>query len=147
MSEDPDIGFLFRDKFIPSYKNHQNIKRQTVRSKLLAPIEEIPGNFPCGSKRCLTCPVLCAEPSITGPCGSFEIKRSFTCTDRCVIYVIVCTKCNVLYVGETSRSLRERKNDHSSDIRCKHARRPLRTKLNIFVHLLMILLSERSIPF
>ena len=35
------------------------------------------------------------------------------------MYVIVCTKCDVLYVGETGRSLRERKNDHFSDIRLK----------------------------
>ena len=119
LSQDPSIGFIFRDKFISAFKNHQNIKQQTVRSKLPAHIEEIPGNFPCGSGRCLTCSVLCAEPVITGPCGSFSITKSFSCTSTCVVYVIVCTKCDVLYVGETGRSLRERKNDHFSDIRCK----------------------------
>ena len=119
LSQDPEIGFIFRDKFISAFKNHQNIKQQTVRSKLPAPIEEIPGNFPCGSRRCLTCSVLCAEPVISGPCGSFSITKSFTCTSTCVVYVIVCTKCDILYVGETSRSLRDRKNDHFSDIKCK----------------------------
>ena len=122
LSQDPDIGFLFRDKFISSYKNHQNIKRQTVRSKLSSSVEEIPGNFPCGSRRCLTCQVLCGEPVVTGPCGSFEIKRSFTCASSCVVYVITCLKCDVLYVGETCRSLRDRKNDHFSDIRCKRTK-------------------------
>ena len=118
LSQDPDIGFLFRDKFISAYKNHKNIKQLTVRSKLPSLIEEIPGNFPCGSNRCLTCPVLCAEPVISGPCGDFDIKHSFSCTSSCVIYVISCTKCDVLYVGETGRTLRERKNGHFSDIRC-----------------------------
>ena len=123
LSQDPDIGFLFRDKFISSYKNHQNIKRQTVRSKLSSSIEEIPGNFPCGSNKCLTCQVLCGEPVITGPCGSFEIKRSFTCVSSCVIYVVTCLKCDVLYVGETSMTLRNRKNGHFSDIRCKRVKK------------------------
>ena len=62
------------------------------------------------------------EPVITGPCGSFEIKRSFTCVSSCVVYVITCLKCDVLYVGETCRSLRDRKNDHFSDIRCKRTK-------------------------
>ena len=66
-----------------------------------------------------TCSVLCVEPVISGPCGSFSITKSFTCTSTCVVYVIVCTKCDIMYVGETSRSLRDRKNDHFSDIKCK----------------------------
>ena len=117
LSQDPDIGFLFKDKFISAYKNHMNIKRQTVRSKLPSVIEEIPGNFPCGSNRCLCCKVLCSEPVVSGPCGSFTIQRSFSCTSACVVYVIMCTKCDVIYVGETGRTLRDRKNDHFSDIR------------------------------
>ena len=68
---------------------------------------------------CHCCRVLCAEPVITGPCGSFNIQRSFTCISTCVVYVITCTKCNILYVGETSLTLRKRKNNHFSDIRCK----------------------------
>ena len=118
LSQDPDIGFWFKYKFISSYKNHRNIKQHAVRSKLPSVIEEIPGNFPCGSNRCLCCRVLCSEPVISGLCGSFTIRRSFSCTDACVVYVIVCTKCDILYVGETGRTLRDRKNDHFSDIRC-----------------------------
>ena len=94
------------------------IQAAKVGENTIDSIEEIPGNFPCGSNRCLTCPVLCAEPVISGPCGDFDIKHSFSCTSSCVIYVISCTKCDVLYVGETGRTLRERKNGHFSDIRC-----------------------------
>ena len=43
LSQDPDIGFLFKDKFLSAYKNHHNIKQHTVRSKLPSVIEEIPG--------------------------------------------------------------------------------------------------------
>ena len=42
---------------------------------------------------------------------------SFSCTNRNVIYVIHCSKCDMLYIGETGRTLRDRKNGHMSDIR------------------------------
>ena len=122
LAQDPDIGFIFKDQFLTSYKNCPNIKERVIRSKLPAVLDEIPGNFPCGVTRCKTCDVLCGDPLVVGPCGEFQIKSSFTCTDINVIYVITCTKCNLLYIGETGMTLRKRKNKHVSDIRCKNTK-------------------------
>ena len=119
LTQDPDIGFLFKDNFVTALKNDKNVKQLVVRSKLPADSDEIPGNFPCGNSRCKTCDCLSSEPLVSGPNGSFMVRKSFTCTDRGVIYAIQCLKCNVLYIGETGRTLRDRKNNHFSDIRCK----------------------------
>ena len=119
LAQDPDIGFIFKDQILTSYKNCPNIKERVIRSKLPSVLDEIPGNFPCGKSRCLTCDVLCGDSIVVGPCGEFNIKSSFTCSDTNVIYAINCLKCDLLYIGETGLTMRKRKNKHISDINCK----------------------------
>lgn len=68
----------------------------------------------------------------------FPIKENFNCSSRDVIYVISCTKCHVLYVGQTSMMLKERLNNHRSDIKlrkstavAKHFNEPNHSILNL----------------
>jgi len=39
------------------------------------------------------------------------------CNSANIIYLVNCTKCNKLYVGETKRQLKDRLNNHRSDIK------------------------------
>jgi len=41
------------------------------------------------------------------------------CSSSNIIYLITCTKCHKQYVGETSRKLKDRLNDHKSHICAK----------------------------
>jgi len=49
----------------------------------------------------------------------FTIDCSFDCNSKDVIYVISCLKCNKLYVGQTARMVKDRLNNHRSDIKLK----------------------------
>ena len=122
LAQDPDIGLIFKNQIMYSYKNCPNVRQRVIRAKLPSVNDEIPGNFPCGKSRCKTCDVLCGDSLVVGPYGEFEIRSSFTCSDVNVIYAITCTKCNLLYIGETGMTMRERKNKHISDIRCSRTR-------------------------
>ena len=42
----------------------------------------------------------------------FHIQHHFTCPSVCVIYSIICTKCSILYIGETCRQLNTRFGEH-----------------------------------
>ena len=46
----------------------------------------------------------------------FEIKSHITCETSNVIYMIQCTKCNLQYIGETKRRLKDRFNEHRRPI-------------------------------
>ena len=51
--------------------------------------------------------------SITRPNNqTFVIKNSFTCTTTNVVYAISCTKCNLIYIGETKRKIADRFWEH-----------------------------------
>ena len=48
---------------------------------------------------------------------SYDINDTFNCNSKDVIYLINCNRCNALYIGQTGRKLKERLNNHRSDIR------------------------------
>ena len=47
---------------------------------------------------------------------SFKIKSHITCETFNVIYMIQCTKCNLQYIGETKRRLKDRFYEHRRPI-------------------------------
>ena len=77
------------------------------------------GMFPCPKPRCLTCPYA----NFTNVFNdfksflSFPILHNLSCNSSCVIYIIECSHCHKRYVGQTSRTLRERILKHLSCIR------------------------------
>ena len=75
----------------------------------------------CDGPRCKCCKHLFTGSSFSSSDGQtfFPIKANFNCSSRNIIYLISCTKCHALYVGQTSMMLKERLNNHRSDIKLK----------------------------
>ena len=71
--------------------------------------------------RCQACKVHANSPKntifSTTKKINIKINQKLSCDSKNIIYVITCKKCNVQYVGETSRNLRERLTDHRSNIK------------------------------
>ena len=133
LTEDENVGPIFADNtIITAYKRTSNLKDLLVHSRI--PQEVIPGTFPCGRTRCVTCPHILNTTEIVGPRGSIEIKESFSCTSKHVIYIIVCRKCGELYVGETGRMLAERFREHLGDIRHARPNKEVATHFNLPGH-------------
>ena len=117
LQRDADIGNLFENNIVTAFSNHKNLKSILVRSKLFS--SEIPGTFTCGEPRCKMCDFVTSATTFTGPTGSFQVRKSFTCTSTGVVYCILCTKCGDLYIGETGRAFKNRIYEHLRDIRAK----------------------------
>ena len=73
----------------------------------------------CAYFLCRTCDHTNQSSTISGPKTTFEIHQSFTCASVCLIYCIVCTKCNILYIGETCRQLNARFGEHLRSVENK----------------------------
>ena len=76
------------------------------------------------------CPVPCgvckfAKPTrrVVSPYNkaSFFIMHRFTCHSVNIIYLIACTNCHMMYVGQTARPLRTRIFEHIRNILTKHS--------------------------
>jgi GIY-YIG catalytic domain len=75
----------------------------------------------CGHPLCKCCDCLLETSTITSTDGhrSFAINDHLSCNSTNVIYVIRCSRCHKLYVGQTQRMLKDRLNNHRSDITLK----------------------------
>ncbi len=63
---------------------------------------------------------------------SFNIKSHFMCSSSFVIYCIICTKCGMLYIGETYRQINNRVGKHLRNVRNKiHQREEHQTDADI----------------
>ena len=47
------------------------------------------------------------------------LKENLNCQSERIVYAIKCSNCKAMYVGETSRKLRERFTEHRSNINTK----------------------------
>lgn len=71
----------------------------------------------CGKKNCKTCPFLTETNTILNTKNKLvPLKENLDCRTEGVIYAIRCTNCDLLYVGQTSRTLHDRLTEHRSNI-------------------------------
>lgn len=136
-NEKPNIIFK-RGTTIQQYLNcKQNMTTVTDLDKeltntLVALFSEnynAPYSGPCGSTRCLCCIHMIKTHTYNNSNNSkvFTIPENFNCSSSEVIYQIKCNLCHKLYVGHTKRTVRDRLNNHISDIK-------LNKKTTISIH-------------
>lgn len=115
VAKDPRLSQILPDHPTAAYRRPRNLRDLLVSARLpstnLAP-PTTPGTFPCNVKKCLTCKHVAAVQEIKGKKGKRRIHHRFDCRSKCVIYAIFCAKCNIIYIGETKRMLRERFREH-----------------------------------
>ncbi|CAJ0949676.1 unnamed protein product [Ranitomeya imitator] len=123
----------FQNPFLPSFKHPLNLKDSLVRADVgsckASPRQQFlqnprTGTFPC--LNCAQCHNVLKDSSFHHPRSgkTFRIPGYFTCASSWVIYLIKCP-CGLLYVGETTRSIRDRISKHKSTIRCKNLLLPI----------------------
>ncbi|XP_041440147.1 uncharacterized protein LOC121400651 [Xenopus laevis] len=122
LSTDQKYGHLFKSPPIFSYRRGRNvgelIKRKPPPSKgsrnLLG--SQSNGTFPC--RNCSHCNAITPGSSVTHPhLGTkHDIKGFFTCDTKDVVYCLKCP-CGLTYIGQTSRAIKLRLNEHKSNIR------------------------------
>ncbi len=106
---------MFDNNILTSYKNDKNLAKYVISSHL--PEDEIPVTFPCGRSRCKPCNHILNTDTEVGPSGSVDIKKSFQCTTKGIIYCVKCSRCGDLFIGETGRILEDRFREHLANIR------------------------------
>ena len=73
----------------------------------------------CNENRCKCCKhITCTSVFYnTQKTCEYQINDNFNCNSKNVIYIIICKHCHKMYVGQTSRKLKERLTNHRSDIK------------------------------
>ncbi|KAI8781018.1 E3 ubiquitin-protein ligase XIAP X8 [Biomphalaria glabrata] len=98
------------------FRRDQNLQDILVHTKLHN-ISSEPGTWPCKRRNCQTCKHTLATPTVTCPKMTIKISGKFNCNSRGVIYAIICSRCQMVYIGNTGRTLKTRLQEHLRDIR------------------------------
>ena len=72
------------------------------------------GSYRCG-KNCATCPYISdglTNYTFFSTGETRPIKSNLTCETKNLIYMVQCNRCNLQYIGETKRRLKDRFNEH-----------------------------------
>ena len=132
LESDTNTSRIFNARPLFSYKRDRNLRSFLVKGVL--PSDKEPGTFRCSRNRCNTCPYIVSHTSIAGPKSSVRITDHFQCTTSNVIYCIKCSRCNLLYVGETGRRLGDRIREHLHDVRTNDQTKPVSRHFNLPNH-------------
>lgn len=120
-------------QIVTAFKKHKNLKDILVRSHLTNTDDFEGFTIKCNNTRCNTCKFHFVESktfrSSRNLKAVFKIQHKLYCHSENVVYLITCAHCQLQYVGETSRSLRDRVNDHRSAIKLKKET-PIATHFN-----------------
>ena len=118
LQEDPDLKDTFKKPPLAAFKRDKNLGDHLIRSVYHpVPRRLPPGNSKCHKPGCKTCPFICTFTIFQGPSGQqFEIKSHFTCQSTDLVYILSCSLCHKMYVGETYRTLNERFKEHRNSI-------------------------------
>lgn len=133
---------LFPDhKLISAYTISPNLKKLLVRTEFSTGNKTIhkplKGYFyRCTSTNCVTCRFYTSDTNTFTSSANkqtFTIENKVSCTTQNIIYLITCKKCHIQYVGETSRSLKDRLYNHISCIKNK-IDNPIGSHFNLHNH-------------
>jgi hypothetical protein len=135
LQRDSSTQHVFTDPPVTAFRKDRNLSNHLVRASHPNPSNQNisqAGTYSCTRKRCNTCPYVTNANflQIHGPSGNFNITDHFTCTSKNVVYIIICSRCNVLYVGETMRRLADRFTEHLRSIRCNFEGFPVARHFN-----------------
>ena len=90
----------------------RKIKRDTIFG-----MNPTGGSKKCNNKRCKTCTHISETNMIYDKNNNpIPLNKNLNCQSKDVIYVIECSQCGIRYVGETTQKLKDRINQHRSDI-------------------------------
>ena len=107
-----------------AFRRSSNLRDLLVSAKLSSnstnPHPQLPfGSFRCG-KNCATCPYTShglTNYTFFSTGQTHPIKSNLTCETKNLIYMIQCrNRCNLQYIGETNRRLKDRFNEHRRTI-------------------------------
>ena len=102
----------------------------TLQSFLAKESPSLSGTFPCGVPQCKTCKFIDSSTVISAPKSTYNIQGKFTCTSTHIIYCISCSRCGMLYIGETKRQLRKRFGEHRRTVSANDANQSVARHFN-----------------
>ncbi|XP_059827357.1 divergent protein kinase domain 1C isoform X2 [Hypanus sabinus] len=131
LQQDPTTKYIFPSLPLSAFCRDRSLRDYLVHTSL--PTELPPGIYPC-KRKCYTCLHTSPLTTIPGPRQSFQVRQHFTCESAGVVYCILCSRCGLLYIGETRCRLGDRFVKHLRSVCHNRQDLPVATHFNSASH-------------
>jgi hypothetical protein len=121
VSRDPRLQQVFPEPPLVAYKVPPNLRSKLVRAKVPSAPPPRPrrlqqGMKKCGKENCLVCPYIKTRPTFEATATNYKVDLTtpMDCNTTNICYAISCgvARCTQQYIGQTSKSLRDRFQQH-----------------------------------
>ena len=99
-----------------TYSRSPNLKDILIKGSL-EDNQQPRGTMQCGKIRCKTCDHIQSGNTIMKEQERYQMRGSFTCQSRNVVYLLTCSICNKRYIEEKEQILNGRSRGHESNMR------------------------------
>ena len=110
---DQEVKRTFTPKPMVSCRSARKLCSYLVRARFY-PIKRKVGSCKCNRKGCEVCKNILETDTLT--CSddqtTYKINHKFDCNEKCLVYLITCSKCLKQYVGQTVAMFRSRWNNY-----------------------------------
>ena len=109
---DEEVKKVFYPRPMVSFRSARKVSSYLVGARVY-PFESSVGSFKCNKSRCKVCLSVNEKETFASTVTkkTYKINHKFDCSDKCLIYLLICTKCPLQYVGETVDEFRYRWNN------------------------------------
>ena len=114
---------IYRSKVVTSYRRPKNIRDHLIRAKTdyseaAKSDEKEKTSNECNKINCKYCKMLKRDGQVkTHHNKTYPTKHNITCNSSNLIYCIECTECNIKYVGQTKRKIKDRIREHIHSVK------------------------------
>lgn len=122
--DDPRLTEFRKKKPIIAYRRSANLRHILTKSSYPS-TKTAYRSRPCTHSNCDYCDHIEITTKLHYNGTTFKTKGDNNCQTRSVIYAIKCPTCNLLYIGETGRKVKERIYDHMYNLKRKNRNIPL----------------------
>ena len=115
---DEEVKKVFYPGPMVSFRSARKVSSYLVRAKVYH-LERTVGSFKCKKSRCQVCLDVNGTDSFTSTVTKkiYKINHKFNCSDKCLIYLLICKKFLIQYVGKTVDEFRYRWNNDKNNSR------------------------------
>ena len=105
-------------RFVP-FRTVRPLRSHLVRAKIYPVGERLVGSRKCNKNRCQVCKNVIETETFQSFVDKkiYKINHRFTCSDKCLVYLLSCKLCGMQYNGQTNYEFRYRWNNYKDNNR------------------------------
>ena len=108
--QDEEVKQVFSPAPFVSFRSVRTLRSHLVRAKIYPVGERLVGSRKCNKNRCQVCKNVIETETFQSFVDKkvYKINHRFTCSDKCLVYLLSCNVCGVQYNGQTNDEFRYR---------------------------------------